>query len=220
MKAPVHPAFHMRLSKATTMLPIRPFSMLTPGHGLLPRPRGFAAQPRAASLSVQWLAALVLVLPFAAGSLARADETVLMPANIIFVTSAGYWEESGDPLSVLDPEAAKTADNQPASAAPALRGYYKLVAVRQPEGNAHIFLQQVALDAAGPKVVSSAELEEFSAMKAYVTDIRPETSDGVAAQPGLFATVYLKTDPAAAEPETWTVLIDDIGDIKVERETN
>ncbi len=200
------------------MLPIRPFSMLTPGHGLLPRPRGFAAQPRAASLSVQWLAALVLVLPFAAGSLARADETVLMPANIIFVTSTGYWEESGDPLSVLDPEAAKTADNQPAL--PAQRGYYKLVAVRQPEGDAHIFLQQVALDAAGPKVVSSAELEEFSAMKAYVTDIRPETSDGVAAQPGLFATVYLKTDPAAAEPETWTVLIDDIGDIKVERETN
>lgn len=202
------------------MLPIRPFSMLTPGHGLLPRPRGFAAQPRAASLAVQWLAALVLVLLFAAGSPARADETVLMPANIIFVTSTGYWEESGDPLSVLDPEAAKTADKQPASAAPALRGYYKLVAVRQPEGNAHIFLQQVALDAAGPKVVSSAELEEFSAMKAYVTDIRPETSDGVAAQPGLFATVYLKTDPAAAEPETWTVLIDDIGDIKVERETN
>lgn len=183
-------------------------------------PRVCGAKPRTASLSVQCLVALSVMLPLAAVSPARADETVLMPANIIFVTSTGYWEESGDPLAVLDPKAGTTADNQPATASPVQRGYYKLVAVRQPEGNAHIFLQQVALDAAGPKVVSSAELEEFSAMKAYVTDIRPETSDGIAAQPGLFATVYLKTDPTAGEPETWTVLIDDIGDIKVERETN
>ncbi|WP_209854960.1 hypothetical protein [Rhizobium herbae] len=176
----------------------------------------------ARSPTVLSLAACCLTLLLAAGSPARADDTVPMPDNIIFVTSTGYWEESGDPLNVLDPNGTRTAENQPAagSSNPAQRGYYKLVAVRQPEGNAHIFLQQIALDAAGPKVVSSAELEEFSAMKAYVTDIRPETSDGVANQPGLFATVYLKTDPTAAEPETWTVLIDDIGDIKVERETN
>ena len=153
---------------------------------------------------------------------AHADDTVLMPDNIIFVTSTGYWEESGDPLSVLDPNAAKTENAPAASSSPAAaqRGYYKLVAVRQPEGNTHVFLQQIALGAAGPKVVSSAELDEFSAMKVYVTDIRPETSDGVSRQPGLFATVYLRTDPGATEPETWTVLIDDIGDIKVERETN
>jgi len=166
--------------------------------------------------------ACCLALLLAAGSSAQADDTVLMPDNIIFVTSTGYWEESGDPLSVLDPNAAKTENAPAASSSPAAaqRGYYKLVAVRQPEGNTHVFLQQIALGAAGPKVVSSAELEEFSSMKVYVTDIRPETSDGVARQPGLFATVYLKTDPAATEPETWTVLIDDIGDIKVERETN
>lgn len=202
------------------MLPNRRFRVLSLERGLLPQPQRFEVQPRAASLFVQSLTALILMLPLVAGSPARADETVLMPSNIIFVTSTGYWEESGDPLAVLDPKVGTTAGNQPATVPPAQRGYYKLVAVRQPEGNAHIFLQQVALDAAGPKVVSSAELEEFSAMKAYVTDIRPETSDGVAAQPGLFATVYLKTDPAAGEPETWTVLIDDIGDIKVERETN
>lgn len=165
--------------------------------------------------------ACCLALLLAIGASAHADDTVLMPDNIIFVTSTGYWEESGDPLSVLDPNAAKT-ENAPAASSPAMaqRGYYKLVAVRQPEGNTHVFLQQIALGTAGPKVVSSAELEEFSAMKAFVTDIRPETSDGIARQPGLFATVYLKTDPAATEPETWTVLIDDIGDIKVERETN
>lgn len=173
------------------------------------------------NFSAATLSAWYLALLLAAGSSAHAEDAVLMPDNIIFVTSTGYWEESGDPLSVLDPNATK-AENAPAAnpSATAQRGYYKLVAVRQPEGNTHIFLQQIALDAAGPKVVSSAELEEFSSMKAYVTDIRPETSDGVARQPGLFATVYLKTDPAAPEPETWTVLIDDIGDIKVERETN
>ncbi len=172
------------------------------------------------NVSIAMLSACCIALLLAAGSAARADDTALMPDNIIFVTSTGYWEESGDPLSVADP-AAKTESTPAAGpSATAQRGYYKLVAVRQPEGNTHVFLQQIALDAAGPKVVSSAELEEFSSMKAYVTDIRPETSDGVARQPGLFATVYLKTDPAAPEPETWTVLIDDIGDIKVERETN
>ncbi len=175
---------------------------------------------RTALSFARYLTACCLALICAAGFPALADETVLMPANIIFVTSTGYWEESGDPLSAPDQTGATATDIKPASPALVQRGYYKLVAVRQPEGNAHIFLQQVALDASGPKIVSSAELEEFSAMKAYVTDIRPDTSDGVAAQPGLFATVYLKTDPTAAEPETWTVLIDDIGDIKVERETN
>jgi hypothetical protein len=175
---------------------------------------------RTVSLFSRYLTVCCLALTYAAGSPALADETVLMPANIIFVTSTGYWEESGEPLSDPDQTGATTTGSKPASPPTAQRGYYKLVAVRQPEGNAHIFLQQVALDASGPKIVSSAELEEFSAMKAYVTDIRPDTSDGVAAQPGLFATVYLKTDPTAGEPETWTVLIDDIGDIKVERETN
>ena len=150
---------------------------------------------------------------------ARAEESPLMPDNIIFVTSTGYWEESADPLEATDKNTAAPTDTA-GQAAPVQRGYYKLVAVRQPEGNTHIFLQQIATGDAGPTVVSSAELDEFSGMKAYVTDIRPETSDGVARQPGLFATVYLKTDPKALEPETWTVLIDDIGDIKVERETN
>ncbi|MDQ0319921.1 hypothetical protein QO002_002059 [Pararhizobium capsulatum DSM 1112] len=156
--------------------------------------------------------------------LARGAEEVLPAANIIFVTSTGYWEESGDPLNVLDLTGEAEKKQNPPSTQQAepdtQRGYYKLIAVRQPEGNAHIYLQQIASSADGPKIISSAELEEFSAMKAYVTDIRPETSDGISRQPGLFATVYLKTDPAATESETWTVLIDDIGDIKVERETN
>ncbi|KQV43268.1 MULTISPECIES: hypothetical protein [unclassified Rhizobium] len=160
-----------------------------------------------------------LVVPGLLSS-ARAADEALPAAEIIFVTSTGFWEESGDPLAILDPTG-KAEEQKPGETQPGKqRGYYKLIAVRQPEGNAHIYLQQIASSAEGPKVISSAELEEFSAMTAYVTDIRPETSDGISTQPGLFATVYLKTDPTATEPETWTVLIDDLGDIKIERETN
>lgn len=142
----------------------------------------------------------------------------VLPANVTFVTSSGFWEDSGDPSAVLDPRGKAPSDAPPASAAQ--KGYYKLIALRQPDGTAHIVLQQIALDPAGPKIVSSAELDEFSKMKAFVTDIRPETSDGVTQQPGLFATVYLRTDPAATDVETWTVLIDELGDIRIERESN
>ena len=38
-------------------------------------------------------------------------------------------------------------------------------------------------------------------------------------EPGLFATIYLKTDPAA-DSDGWTVLIDEFGDITVEKATN
>ncbi|TCP87158.1 hypothetical protein C8J31_10517 [Rhizobium sp. PP-CC-2G-626] len=144
----------------------------------------------------------------------RADD--VLPANVTFVTSSGFWEDSGDPSAVLDPQG--KAPSAPASTAQ--KGYYKLIALRQPDGTAHIVLQQIALDPAGPKIVSSAELDEFSKMKAFVTDIRPETSDGVTQQPGLFATVYLRTNPAASDIETWTVLIDELGDIRIERESN
>ncbi|WEZ83737.1 hypothetical protein P6U16_02765 [Rhizobium sp. 32-5/1] len=168
---------------------------------------------------------LCAILTFLATA-APAQEVDILPSNVIFVTSTGYWEESGDPLDVLDPLAApSTRQTEPATettakSEPVQRGYYKLIAVRQVDGTAHIHLQQIASGPEGPKVISSAELEEFSNLKAYITDIRPESSTGIARQPGMFATVYLKTDPQALEPDSWTVLIDDIGDIKVERATN
>ena len=138
--------------------------------------------------------------------------------TITFVVSTGFWEDAAaeaDEAAATKPETAGT--EQPAALR---RGYYKLIAVRQPDGTAQIHLQQIEATAEGPKIASSAVLDEFSAMKPYVTDIRPENSSGITTQPGLFATVYLKTDPKAAEPESWTVLIDDLGEIKVERATN
>lgn len=141
------------------------------------------------------------------GSAALAAGETPVPETVTFVVSTGFWEE---------PEGAAEGGKEGAMR----RGYYKLAAVRQPDGTAQVHLQQIEATGDGPKIASSTILEEFSALKPYVTDIRPENSSGITAEPGLFATVYLKTDPKAAEPESWTVLIDDLGEIKVERATN
>jgi hypothetical protein len=159
--------------------------------------------------------ATALAVLLLAGAPAFAESGSPVSEAITFVVSTGFWEDAaeGDDAGAAKPDTAETA-------ATPRRGYYKLIAVRQPDGTAQIHLQQIEATAGGPKIASSTVLEEFSALKPYVTDIRPENSSGVTTQPGLFATVYLKTDPKAAEPESWTVLIDDLGDIKVERATN
>ncbi len=160
------------------------------------------------------LASALTLLLLAAPAFAEGEPPV--PETITFVVSTGYWEEPADA------EDGETAQAQAPAGKPAemRRGYYKLIAVRQPDGTAEIHLQQIESTAEGPKIASSTELEEFSALKPYVTDIRPENSSGITTQPGLFATVYLKTDPKAAEPESWTVLVDDLGEIRIERATN
>ncbi len=133
---------------------------------------------------------------------ARAEDIDSLPVTVTFAVSGGSWEEPGD------------------AASPARRGYYKLVSVRQTDRTAKVYLQQIAATDNGPQLINSVELEEFTALKPYVTDIRPEDSTGISRQPGLLATVYLKTVPTAVEPESWTVLIDELGDIRVERASN
>ena len=158
--------------------------------------------------------------PFA--SLAEEAEPPV-PATITFVVSTGFWEELPPEEDGEEAEGTEKAPESAEASAPAAgarRGYYKLIAMRQPDGTAKIHLQQIEATPEGPTIVSSTELEEFTALKPYVTDIRPENSAGITTQPGLFATVYLKTDPAISEPDSWTVLIDDLGDIKIERATN
>lgn len=149
-----------------------------------------------------------------------ADDIDLLPVTAIFVVSGGFWEEIGETAAgeKSQENAAPAKPDAPEEAA--RRGYYKLVAIRQPDRTAKVYLQQIALGDAGPQLAESVELEEFSGIRPYVTDIRPEDSTGVSRQPGFFATVYLKTDPAAVEPESWTVLIDEFGEIKVEKATN
>lgn len=166
------------------------------------------------------LLASALALLLLASAPALAEDAPPVPEAITFVVSTGFWEEPVDEEPATDAAAAKPETAEAATPAALRRGYYKLIAVRQPDGTAQIHLQQIEATANGPKIASSTVLEEFSAMKPYVTDIRPENSSGITSQPGLFATVYLKTDPKAQEPESWTVLIDDLGEIKVERATN
>lgn len=141
-----------------------------------------------------------------------------LPVSAIFVTSSGLWEEEPAPPAAQPNAANAEAERTPP--APPRRGYYKVVAIRQGDGTARIYLQQVAYTPDGPHLIQTVELEEFSKFKAYVTDIRPESSSGNGNVPGLFVTVHLKTDPMATETEGWTILIDELGDMKIEKASN
>lgn len=159
------------------------------------------------------LAALLLattVLP------ARAQTQAIdtLPVSAIFVVSSGMWEDRN-----LEPVKGPDGQLRPPPASPT-RGYYKVIAIRQSDGTAKIYLQRIVFTADGPSLLENIELEEFNQMKSYVTDIRPESSNGAPTSPGLFVTVYLKTDPMAKEAESWTILIDELGEMKVEKASN
>jgi hypothetical protein len=161
------------------------------------------------------MASFCCLLALLTAAPAAADDIDALPVTVTFLISGGFWEEDAETLAETS-----SASLPPSSDGDMVRGYYKLASVRQPDRTAKIYLQQIASTETGPHLVNSVELEEFSAIKPYVTDIRPEDSTGITSQPGFFATVYLKTDPATTEPESWTVLIDEFGEIRVERATN
>jgi hypothetical protein len=150
----------------------------------------------------------------AATSMVLAEDIDQLPVTATFVVSGGYWEGGVDgiPGTAAGGNGAVTAANG--------RGYYKLVAIRQPDRSARVYLQMIAAEESGPRLVESVELEEFTAIKPYVTGIQPESTSGVSGTPGFMATVYLRTDPARDPVEEWTVLIDELGDIRVERASN
>ncbi len=154
-----------------------------------------------------------LVLFLAAASAAPADDIDQLPVTATFVVSGGYWEGGVDGAPGATAGAAGTSSATG-------RGYYKLVAIRQADRTARVYLQMIAAEDAGPRLVESVELEEFAAIKPYVTGIQPESTSGVSGTPGFMATVYLRTDPARDPVEEWTVLIDELGDIRVERASN
>lgn len=159
---------------------------------------------------------LVALLLAAAVLPARAQTQAIdmLPVSAIFVVSSGMWEDRN-----LEPVKGPDGQLRPPPASPT-RGYYKVIAIRQGGGTAKIYLQRIAYTADGPNLLENVELEEFNQMKSYVTDIRPESSNGASASPGLFVTVYLKTDPMAKEAESWTILIDELGEMKIERASN
>lgn len=159
--------------------------------------------------------AILLAVIVSAAATVRAEDASPLPPAVTFAVSTGYWQDSAEGADKAAESASATAGDTPVR-----RGYYKLFSLRQPDGTAKILLQRIEMAAEGPSIVSSTEIQEFTAMKAYVTDIRPESSDGVTTQPGMFATIHLKTDPKAAHSDSWTVLIDDLGEMRVEKASN
>lgn len=158
---------------------------------------------------------------FAQDASALADT---VPARILFVTSGGSWENQGEPETAeAAPEAnaaAGQAEGAPAAPAAAMRGYYRLIAVRGEDNRSLVYLQQIALTPEGPNSILTIGIDEINELGGYVTDIRPENSTGAASQPGFAAYIYLKTDPKVIEPDTWAIYIDELGDIRVEQSSN
>lgn len=160
------------------------------------------------------------------------DASVLadtVPARVLFVTSGGFWENQDEPQPAetapetpAETEATETApaEAEPAAPAAAMRGYYRLIAIRGEDNRSLVYLQQIALTPEGPNSILTIGIDEINELGGYVTDIRPEDSTGAASQPGFAAYIYLKTDPKVIEPDTWAVYIDELGDIRVEQSSN
>jgi hypothetical protein len=159
-------------------------------------------------------ALLIAAVPLAAQAADATDP--ILPASITFATSTGYWADDGDAPAVTHPPAATPTAPTPAPQSQPRHGYYKLFAVRQADRTAKVYLQQIAQTDTGPQIVSTVEVQELNDLNPYVTDIRPENSTGRLNEPGLFAMVYLKTDPDG-DADSWTVIIDEFGDISVEK---
>lgn len=161
----------------------------------------------------------LLLVGWSIAAVAAPAQDAILPASVIFATSTGYWEDDGNSPAVERAPTAAENVTSPEGKGTQRHGYYKLFAVRQPDRTSKVYLQQIAQTETGPAIISTIELQEISDLKPYVTDIRPENSSGMIKEPGLFATIYLKTDPAA-DSDGWTVLIDEFGDITVEKATN
>ncbi|MDZ7601758.1 MAG: hypothetical protein U1A06_10335 [Hoeflea sp.] len=166
-----------------------------------------------------------LTTPLSGPALAQEDPTSLAGAlspRVLFITSGGYWEGTGETAEAAGSANQAGAETAPelAEAAPASRGYYRLIAIRGADNKSQVFLQHIALTPDGPDLALSIGIDEINSLGGYVTDMRPEDSTGTATQAGFAAYIHLKTDPSVAEPETWALYIDEFGDMQVERSSN
>lgn len=176
---------------------------------------------------------------------ATPGEIEAVSPRVLFVVSGGYWEgeiaslqpetpaadasaeppATGDATKTGDAtDAPKSAEATPAEAAtePAApaRGFYRLVVLRSDDNSSRVHLQRYALSPEGPTLVDGRELAEISSLPAYVTDARSEDTSSVSNQPGFAVFITLKTDPSIVERETWTVFVDEFGEVEVSRATN
>ncbi|MCR9139529.1 MAG: hypothetical protein NXI27_26250 [Alphaproteobacteria bacterium] len=135
-----------------------------------------------------------------------------LSTRILSAVSGGYWEAEIEP---------KSAEGETAKADPvAARGYYRIAALRSMDNTSRLYLQRIRLTDDGPDMVDSVEIQALTEMKAYITDMRPESSTGIAERPGFAAFIYLKLDPKAREPDTYELFVDEFGDAAFAPATN
>ena len=174
--------------------------------GNLPRP------PALVACAVIVLASALAWLPAAASEdpAVLADTT---PTRVLSVVSGGYWEVKAEASETEDKTEGDDAAKTEAAEAPAdKRGYYRSLAIRSADNTSRLYLQRIWLSEDGPVLLDTREITALTELKAYITDMRPENSTGVAKQHGFVTYVYLKEDPRAEEPDTWELYVDDFGD--------
>lgn len=143
-----------------------------------------------------------LLSPFASAQ--GIEDALTLPNGLTFTVSGGYWTQEQN----VDGQTVETG------------GYYRLSSIMRADKTSVLVLQKIENTENGPAQALTIEIEEISNMNAFITDMRPESSLGSASTPGFAAYVYLKTDLSTAEPETYSVYIDDLDDIYVEPASN
>lgn len=109
-------------------------------------------------MAMQLTRPILAAFLFAAAVLsARAQTEAIdtLPVSAIFVVSSGMWEDRN-----LEPVKGPDGQLRPPPASPT-RGYYKVIAIRQGDGTAKIYLQRIVFTADGPNLLENIELEEF-----------------------------------------------------------
>ena len=132
------------------------------------------------------------------------DIANMIPARILSVVSGGRWEGKIE-VKTGSGDSEKTEEME-------ARGYYRILAIRSADNTSRLYLQRIRLSDSGPVPVDTTEITTLTEMNAYITDMRPESSTGIALEPGFAAFVYLKLDPATEEPDTYELFVDDFGD--------
>lgn len=166
------------------------------------------------------LSCLLLLMVMGKTVPATATELDELPPQVTFSISGGRWEDPGESENngiVKSPDLKKDPQSPEKSIR---RGYYRLVAVQQPDKTGKVFLQQMQVTDAGSKLIDRVELQEISDLHAFVTDIRTDDTSGINKSLGFLATVYVKTSPKSADPDSWNVMIDEFGEIQVARESH
>ena len=135
------------------------------------------------------------------------------PTRVLSVVSGGYWEEKADvPAAEERSDDNGSAEESETTVQQDLRGYYRSVAIRSEDNTSRLFLQRIQLTDEGPMLLDSQEITTLTELRAYITDMRPENSTGIAKRQGFVTFVYLKKDPQAQEPDTWELYVDEFGD--------